>query len=246
MTAEEYREREARKVNLIMHRVKESEAVSAELRREADMLECGKIFRATGVPEQDREIKACRRLGEKGNDPRPLVVVMRKETARAAILDAARQLKNTDYSDVSIVPDLTPLQRKEETSMVDEAERRNRDELSEDDVQKNLKWQVVGVRGARRLVKMRARTETSGRGRGGRTSGPARQSGPPRQNGPPRPAVPQPTGRQPSLPGPELLPNRKRNRDWRAAAHRDEQEEDEMEEEGEEGEEETRSPASKR
>jgi hypothetical protein len=45
---------------------------------------------------------------------------------------------------------------------------------------------------------------------------------------------------------PELLPNRKRNRDWRAAAHRDEQEDDEMEEGGEEGEEETRSPASKK
>jgi hypothetical protein len=73
ITAEEYREREARKVNLIMHRVRESEAVSAELRREADTLECGKIFRAAGVSEQDSEIKACRRLGEKGNDPRPLV-----------------------------------------------------------------------------------------------------------------------------------------------------------------------------
>jgi hypothetical protein len=243
MTAEEYREREARKVNLIMHRVRESEAASAELRREADTLECGKIFRAAGVSEQDSEIKACRRLGEKGNDPRPLVVVMRKETARAAILDAARQLKNTDYSDVSIVPDLTPLQRKEETSLADEAERRNRDELSEDDVQKNLKWYVVGVRGARRLVKTRARAETSGRGRGRRPSGPAR---PPRQSGPPRPAVPQPTGRQPSLSGPELLPSRKRNREWRAAAHRDGQEDDEMEEEGEEEEEGTRSPASKK
>jgi vacuolar-type H+-ATPase subunit I/STV1 len=52
LTAEEYREREARKVNLIMHRVRESEEESAELRRKADMLECSTIFRAAGVAEQ--------------------------------------------------------------------------------------------------------------------------------------------------------------------------------------------------
>jgi hypothetical protein len=169
LTAEEYREREARKVNLIMHRVRESEEESAELRRKADTLECSAIFRAAGVAEQDSEIRACRRIGERGNDPRPVVVVMRKEAAKTAILEAARELRNTEYKDVSIVPDLTPLQRKEEAGLAEEAERRNRSELTQDDQQKNLRWLVVGPRGARRLIKAKARAELGG-ARGGRTS----------------------------------------------------------------------------
>jgi hypothetical protein len=168
LTAEEYREREARKLNLIMHRVKESAAVTAELRREADTQECHHILEAAGVPAADQEIKTCRRIGEKGPEPRPMVVVMKREAARAAVLEAARQLRNTNYSDVSIVPDLTPAQRKEEADLSEEAERRNREELSSDDVQKNLKWLVVGQRGAKRLIKSQARQgwEERGRGRG--------------------------------------------------------------------------------
>jgi hypothetical protein len=238
MTAEEYKEREARRLNIIMHRVRESAAATAELRREADIAECKNIFQAAGVAEQDREIRTCRRLGEKSSEPRPVVVVMRREAARVAILEAARQLKNTSYKDVSIIPDLTPMQRKEEAGLVDEAEKRNRDELTDEERQKNLKWQVVGQRGARRLVKTTVRTEGSwrGRGRGRGTSGQG-------------PTVPQPIGRAPALPGPELLPSRKRTREWRAAAHGGGREEAgaEVEMSGdEESEDETRSPASKK
>jgi hypothetical protein len=233
MTAEEYREREARRVNLVMHRVRESAAQTAELRKEADMLECSNIFKAAGVAEQSRDIKVCRRLGEKGNEPRPVVVVMKREAARTAVLEAARQLKNTEYKDVSIVPDLTPMQRKEEAGLADEAEKKNRDELSEEDRQKNLRWTVVGQRGARRIIKTQARPEGGWRGRGPRASVS-------------RPAVPQPTG--PALTGPELLPTRKRPRGWRAAAHRAEEDRDNAEEmsQDETSGDETRSPASKK
>jgi hypothetical protein len=204
------------------------------------MLECSTIFRAAGVAEQDSEIRACRRIGERGNDPRPVVVVMRKEAAKTAILEAARELRNTEYKDVSIVPDLTPLQRKEEAGLAEEAERRNRSELTQDDQQKNLRWLVVGPRGARRLIKAKARAELGG-ARGGRTSRGARGGG---TRGGPRPAVPQPSGRQPVLPGPELLPSRKRNREWRAAMDTEEDGAEEVEEdEDEEG---TRSPANKK
>jgi ElaB/YqjD/DUF883 family membrane-anchored ribosome-binding protein len=169
MTAEEYREREARRLNVVMHRVKESAAATAEMRREADIAECGNIFRAAGIQEQDREIRACRRVGEKGSEPRPVVVVLKKETARRAILEAARHLRNTNYREVSIIPDLTPQQRKEEAGLAEEAEKRNREELTDDDKQKNLQWVVVGQRGARRLIKTQARGEQ--RWREQRTSG---------------------------------------------------------------------------
>jgi hypothetical protein len=165
---------------------------------------------------------------------------MRKEAAKTAILEAARELRNTEYKDVSIVPDLTPLQRKEEAGLAEEAERRNRSELTQDDQQKNLRWLVVGPRGARRLIKAKARAELGG-AKGGRTSRGARGGG---TRGGTRPAVPQPSGRQPVLPGPELLPSRKRNREWRAAMDTEEDGTEEVEEdENEEG---TRSPANKK
>jgi hypothetical protein len=248
LTAEEYREREARKLNLILHRVKESAAVSAELRREADTQECMHVFEAAGVPPADRAIKTCRRIGEKGPAPRPMVVVMKGEAARSAVLEAAKNLRNTDCcSDISIVPDLTPMQRSEEAGLSEEAEHRNREELTSDDAQKNLKWIVVGQRGARRLIKTAARPvwERSERGRGGGqwTRGAAR--------GGRAPVVPMPTGRTPSQ-GVELLPGRKRAREWRAAGGRPEEAmtrdstEMEEEEESSQEDEETRSPASKR
>ena len=40
-------------------------------------------------------------------------------------MEAARKLKNTEYREVSIVPDMTVQQRREEQSMVEEVERRN-------------------------------------------------------------------------------------------------------------------------
>jgi hypothetical protein len=118
------------------------------------------------------------------------------------------------------------------------ASRSSSEQLTDDDKQKNLKWVVVGQRGARRLIKTQARGEQGWREQ--RTSG---ASGT-RQREQQRPA----TGRQPTLQGPQLLPSRKRTRSWRAAQHRAEEgdeAEDETEEE-EATEDETRSPASKK
>jgi hypothetical protein len=248
ITAEEYREREARRANVIMHRVQEPVATTAEERRQADITECGNILQAIGLQQEKKEIKTCRRLGARGEGPRPMVVVMNQEASRTAILAATGKLRSTKYSDISIVPDLTQQQRQEEAGLTAEAERKNREELTEDDQQKNLTWQVVGQRGARKIIKARTRTEQSQRGGRG-TRGAMRG----------RPVVPQPTGRptqsradQPTIPGPELLPSRKRPRDYRPAARAGDQAEagaegGEMEEdEATEDEEETGSPAHKK
>jgi len=58
-------------------------------------------------------------------------------------------------------PDLTQMQRKEEEEMRQEAERKNREELTQDDISKNLVWTVVGARGEKRIIKVVER------GRGG-------------------------------------------------------------------------------
>jgi hypothetical protein len=247
ITADEYRERESRKSNVIMHRVKEPEAATAEERKAADIEECGSILQAAGLGTAKREIRTCRRIGERRDGPRPMVVVMSGEQARNAILGAARKLKNTRYSEVSIVPDLTQQQRQEETGLSEEATRRNRDELTAEDIQKNLTWQVVGQRGARKIIKGYTRTVHHQReGATGRAPATGRV-----------PSVPQPTGRPAqggagttSIPTTELLPAQKRKRGYRpaaagAAGGMDETAAEE-ENEDEEDEDETRSPASKR
>jgi hypothetical protein len=227
ITAEEYRERESRRLNVIMHRVPESLAREAETRRKADLLECSNILRSIGLGNRTADVKLCRRLGERGDEPRPLIIILRNESTRTALLESARLLRNTDYVDVSIVPNLTLTQRNEEAALHEEMDRRNRDDLTTDDAKKNLRWNVVGPRGARRIIKTTARdwpqgNNTRGRGRGQPPRATARSAAGVRLG---TPVVPIPTGRgQPVirpvtlLPPPDQQASRKRTRERMAPA----------------------------
>ena len=92
----------------------------------------------------------------------------------------ARELKNTVFSELGIVPDLTQEQRQDEAEMALLADKRN-EELNEDDVAKNLIWKVVGRRGEKRIVKVTARDgdriSTDRGGRGGGRLPPSRAGG---------------------------------------------------------------------
>jgi hypothetical protein len=259
LTAEEYREREARRFNVIMHRVPEPAGTNGEQRKQADLATCNNILATVGLREWTSDIKLCRRLGERGEEPRPLIVYLKTETTRTALLEAARHLRNTTFNDVSIVPDLTPAQRQEEAALSAEMEKRNKDELTEEDIQKNLKWRVVGPRGAKRLIKTHARDGPPGppRGRGRRPSTFTNVRHP-ATSASSAPFVPLPAGRgQPVIRPPTLLPTteqtqaRKRARETAAARARGQEMNEEetgenMEEDEDEAEDDTRSPASKR
>jgi hypothetical protein len=146
-----------------MHRVGEAgdEVKTLAERKDWDMRICDNIFRALKLEMQsDKVIKFCRRVGEKGAGPRPLIVEFRREAQKEDLLDRARDLRDTDFADMVIIPDLTHEQRKEEAELVREAERRN-SSLTQDEVAKNLEWSVVRARGERRLVKGVARGAAS-------------------------------------------------------------------------------------
>ena len=108
-----------------------------------------------------------------------MVVVLRTETTKNKILERAKNLRESSYKEVGIVPDLTVQQRREEQQLSEEADRRNREELTTEDQTKNLKWLVVGPRGAKKITKGVPRnsqpatrgTGWRGRGRGGRARG---------------------------------------------------------------------------
>jgi hypothetical protein len=150
-------------------------ATGAE-RQEWDRKSCVNIFEALKLDLTERSIKFCRRVGEKGDEPRPLVTGFYTEWERNELLRNGRYLVDMDFNEVSVGPDLTRKQRQEEGNLEKEAEKKN-EYLNEEDVAKNLRWTVVGGKGERRLIKTVQREwMRGGRGprgmrdmRGGRT-----------------------------------------------------------------------------
>ena len=151
---EELREREARRLNLVIHGLPEPEENIKEprARMEQDKLECEKLFIAMKARTRYQSVRFCRRIGERGGDPRPLVFGVYSEEEKRHLLEKAKELLYTRYEHISIVPDMTKSQRSGEQKLRHEANQRN-SQLSEEDRSKNLKWLVVGKRGEKRLIK---------------------------------------------------------------------------------------------
>jgi len=164
--SEEMREREARKKNIVLHAVGEdrNEKSTGKDRQEWDRKSCYNVFRAMGITVNEDAVRFCRRVGEKKGEPRPLVCGFWDEMDRNKVIRNARKLEGTDFATVSVCPDLTKKQREEEADMRKEADRRNEEDLTDDDLTKNLRWAAVGDRGQKFLVKTMAREQ---RGRGG-------------------------------------------------------------------------------
>jgi outer membrane murein-binding lipoprotein Lpp len=174
---EEMRAREAIKRNVILYGVQDldSNATTDKERMEADITSCEKIFKAAKSGAKRKDIRFCRRIGEKGQEKRPLLVGMTSELVKTELLDSARELQHTAFKHISIGPDQTRKQRAAEKKLAETAERKNREELTEDDMAKNLRWQAVGRKGEKRIVKAPVRENPWGEGpshrRGGGTRG---------------------------------------------------------------------------
>ena len=161
---EEFREREARRLNLVIHGMTEPDDSIKDPgeRMERDKEECEKIFIAMNARQRYQQIRFCRRIGEKGGDPRPIVMGVYSEEEKRHLLDRAKQLKYSRYENVTLVPDLTKNQRKGEQKLRNEVGRRNT-QLTAEDRERNLRWIVVGKRGEKRLIKGTERENQSGR-----------------------------------------------------------------------------------
>lgn len=178
----EFAEREHKKNNLVFHNVAEApnSVKSGTERKDADLDKLKDIMDILGVNISNRGnsvIKFCSRIGEKTDaveeNPRPLLVGTVNQEVKQDILSNARNLKDSACAHVSIVPDLTARQRKEEAALKLKADQKN-EELSEEE--KMLwEWKLVGPRGQRRLLKVRRRTGDQSQPRTGR--GPQRKRG---------------------------------------------------------------------
>jgi len=163
---DEMNERERRRKNVVIYGMKESKRAEGRQRMEDDKKGLNSIFELTDVNiSVEEDIEFCRRVGPRGDGERPLVCGFFTEWAKNTLLKHAKRLDGTELSGVSIAPDLTKMQRKAESELEQEATRKN-EELTQDDMAKNLVWQVVGKKGQRRLIKAVKRDYE--RGRGGR------------------------------------------------------------------------------
>ena len=149
---EELRERDNRKKNIVIHQAPEPDRNQpAETKKEKDKEAITRIFEfiEAGVNTEE-DPKFMYRAGEpsktgNSDNPRPVIVGFHSKEKPETILRNSRKLRedrNKDFKDVTIIPDLTTRQRKEEAEMREEADKRNA-ELSEEEAG-NYEWKVMG------------------------------------------------------------------------------------------------------
>lgn len=111
----EEKERDRRKLNLIMHNIPESEAEAPVTRKQEDTKQVTDVF--SKQLKVEANISSIVRLGKKGSGPKPrlLRVTVNSESEKAAILRNIKRLRLSDtpanYRKIFITPDLTPRER---------------------------------------------------------------------------------------------------------------------------------------
>ena len=152
---EELREQRARRNNLVIHQIPEPPAnlTRGYECKDYDTDYVIKIFKFLDAPLTKEGIKFLYRPGERmeAGRPRPVIMSLKDPGLRDYILDNTRKLANSSFNSISIIPDLTQDQRKEEEKLRKTAEKRNRELDPEEGL--NWEWVLVGMRGDRRLIK---------------------------------------------------------------------------------------------
>jgi len=150
----EMNEREAKRKNVVIYGMPESRSEEGKKRMDDDKRELDNIFTLLDIRvSTEDDVEFCRRVGERSDRPRPLVVGFFTEWSKSILLKNSRYLAGTDMENLSVAPDLTHQQRKAEGELQAEADRLNEEELTEEDVAKNLVWRVVGKKGQKRMIK---------------------------------------------------------------------------------------------
>lgn len=144
----EMNEREARRKNIVVYGMEESKNGEGRKRIEDDKRGLDTIFTMLDINVScENYVEFCRRVRERGEHSRPLVVGFFTDWSRSTILKHSKRLDGTEMENVTVAPNLTHQQRKAESDLAHEAERKNVEELTEEDLSKNLIWKVIGKKG---------------------------------------------------------------------------------------------------
>ena len=178
---EEFRERESRRCNLIIHNLAEPgpEIITNGGRKTEDKNKlqelCGVIDVDLIVDDVTRFVKRLGKVNAESSSPRPMLVGFKTTDQCTTVLNQASNLSDCDepWKSIHIVRDLTKAQRKEERTLLETVEKRNA-ELTKEESEHWI-WKVVGRRGEWKMVKAAVEVEeadvevervTRGRGRG--------------------------------------------------------------------------------
>ena len=149
----ELAQRQSRSNNLVFHGIPEAETLAEDQSKVQEVLD---FLDVTG------EITWVKRLGSwrKGkNASKPLLVQMKRASIREAILESANKLAkatNPNWKAIRIVPDMTPSQRDAEENLRKECIEKNL-ARSEEEIEKNLVYKLVGPKGAIQLRRFELR-----------------------------------------------------------------------------------------
>lgn len=129
--------RAARKSNLVLFNVPLSRSEDGETRKSDDKSYvetlCQKCL------EVEVKCRQAVRLGKKGDEMRPLRVSLENEADVITVLKAKRKLKESEYRDIGIKRDMTPLEREEIRKLVRLKE--NKQKQSEEN-QDGARWEI--------------------------------------------------------------------------------------------------------
>lgn len=144
-------ERNRKQKNLILHGVPEQdENLTNDQRKKLDFKVVVDIINPT-VSMSNNNLKYVARIGVRTQGRnRPICIGFKNLYIRDDVLEKVKL--ETSHPDYSLSPDLTKLQLLNEKKLKEEA-KKNNDDLSEEDVAKNLTWKLVGQYGQRRLIK---------------------------------------------------------------------------------------------
>ena len=161
--SEELTERESRKGNVVIYGLSEppSNVTAGGARMEKDKQAVSDLFEALNMTAEEEDIKFIVRIGKQSEgadaNPRPLKINFRNLRIREQLFNRARKLPSTPFSSISIVPDLTDQQRREDKEMYAKAERKNA-EMDENEAE-NFVYRCIGRKGERTIAKLRRRKD---------------------------------------------------------------------------------------
>ena len=165
---EEVENRKKRELNLVLHGVKEKKK---DEQKQHDIETVKKVFNhILGEAPSDHLLGKLHRLGQyKENRTRPIKLCFKDKEARNKVLENANQLRtgtNEGLHVLSIKPDLSKLQRKQDSDLYKASLTKNLSR-TEEQIQEKKAWRLKGPQGSRKmkLVQLTAEEEVTEEGK---------------------------------------------------------------------------------
>ena len=152
--AEEEKEKELRRNNIIIHRSEESKEETSEGRNKDDSEFCFRLVSdILGVDCERSDLKRVIRLGKKQESVnRPVLLEFRSGTIKNSVMESLSKLRNAseEYKKLSVVHDMTKTERLECKELVQEAKKKEASDTSGEFI-----YRVRGSPGNCRIVKLK-------------------------------------------------------------------------------------------